>query len=76
MAWAAWASVATRAMAEFAEAAVADMAVIGRLVLIAFGVVFALSGALARRVMDQSQDRESEVQTHLAQQLRLFRLRR
>ena len=37
---------ATRAMAEFGEAAVAGMAVIGRLVPLAFGVVFALSGAV------------------------------
>ena len=36
----------TRAMAEFGEAAVAGMAVIGRLVPLAFGVVFALSGAV------------------------------
>ncbi len=32
--------------------------------------------ALARRVMDQSQDSESEMQTYQAHQLRLFRLRR
>ena len=37
---------ATRAMAEFGEATVAGMAVIGRLVPLAFGVVFALSGAV------------------------------
>ena len=37
---------ATRAMVEFGEAAVAGMAVIGRLVPLAFGVVFALSGAV------------------------------
>ena len=30
----------------------------------------------ARRVMEQSQDSESEVQTHQAHQLRLFHLRR
>ena len=41
------------------------------------GVIFGLLGlALARRVMEQSQDRESEVQTHQAHQLRLFHLRR
>ena len=41
------------------------------------GVIFGLLGlALARRVMDQSQDSESEVQTHQAHQLRLFHLRR
>jgi hypothetical protein len=34
------------------------------------------SSAWARRVMDQSQDSESEVQTHQAHQLRLFHLRR
>ena len=40
-------------------------------------VIFGLLGlALARRVMDQSQDSESEVQTHQAHQLRLFHLRR
>ena len=32
--------------------------------------------ALARRVMDQSQDSESEMQTYQAHQLRLFHLRR
>lgn len=36
----------TRAMAEFGEAAVAGMAVVGRLVPVAFGVIFALSGAV------------------------------
>ena len=40
------AAFATRAMAEFGEATVAGMAVIGRLVPLAFGVVFALSGAV------------------------------
>jgi len=41
------------------------------------GVIFGLLGlALARRVMEQSQDSESEVQTHQAHQLRLFHLRR
>jgi Na+-driven multidrug efflux pump len=41
------------------------------------GVIFGLLGlALARSVMDQSQDSESEVQTHQAHQLRLFHLRR
>jgi hypothetical protein len=40
-------------------------------------VIFGLLGlALARRVMDQSQDTESEVQTHQAHQLRLFHLSR
>lgn len=36
----------TRAMAEFGEAAVAGMAIVGRLTPIAFGVIFALSGAI------------------------------
>lgn len=36
----------TRAMAEFGESAVAGMAVISRLTPVAFGVVFALSGAV------------------------------
>ncbi|KAJ56389.1 multidrug transporter MatE [Actibacterium mucosum KCTC 23349] len=36
----------TRAMAEFGEAAVAGMAVIARMTPLAFGVVFALSGAV------------------------------
>jgi Na+-driven multidrug efflux pump len=36
----------TRAMAEFGEAAVAGMAIIGRMTPIAFGVIFAMSGAL------------------------------
>ena len=36
----------TRAMAEFGEAAVAGMAVVSRLTPVAFGVVFALSGAV------------------------------
>ncbi len=41
------------------------------------GVIFGLLElALARRVMDQSQDSESEMQTYQAHQLRLFRLRR
>ena len=41
------------------------------------GVIFGLVGlGLARRVMEQSQDSESEVQTHQAHQLRLFHLRR
>ena len=40
------AAFATRAMAEFGEAAVAGMAVIGRLVPLAIGVVFALSVAV------------------------------
>ncbi len=36
----------TRTMAEFGEAAVSGMAIIGRLIPVAFGVVFALSGAI------------------------------
>ncbi|MEM1428666.1 MAG: MATE family efflux transporter [Pseudomonadota bacterium] len=36
----------TRAMAEFGEAAVAGMAIVGRLVPVAFAVIFALSGAI------------------------------
>ena len=41
------------------------------------GVIFGLLGlAMARRVMDQSQDSESEVQSYQAHQLRLFHLRR
>ena len=36
----------TRAMAEFGEAAVAGMAIIGRMTPIAFGVIFAMSGAV------------------------------
>lgn len=36
----------TRSMAEFGEDAVAGMAVIGRLVPVAFGTIFALSGAI------------------------------
>jgi putative MATE family efflux protein len=36
----------TRAMAEFGEAAVAGMAIIARLTPVAFGVIFALSGAV------------------------------
>ena len=36
----------TRAMAEFGEAAVAGMAIVGRLTPLAFGVIFALSGAV------------------------------
>ena len=36
----------TRAMAEFGEAAVAGMAIVGRLTPVAFAVIFALSGAL------------------------------
>ncbi|KNG94986.1 MATE family efflux transporter [Pseudaestuariivita atlantica] len=36
----------TRAMAEFGEQAVAGMAVVGRLTPVAFGVIFALSGAV------------------------------
>jgi Na+-driven multidrug efflux pump len=41
------------------------------------GVIFGLHGlALAWRVMDQSRDGESELQTHQAHQLRLLHLRR
>ncbi|WP_085307790.1 MATE family efflux transporter [Planktotalea arctica] len=36
----------TRAMAEYGEAAVAGMAIVGRLTPLAFGVIFALSGAV------------------------------
>ncbi len=36
----------TRSMAEFGEAAVAGMAIVGRLTPLAFGVIFALSGAV------------------------------
>ena len=36
----------TRAMAEFGEAAVAGMAIVGRLTPVAFAVIFALSGAI------------------------------
>lgn len=36
----------TRTMADFGESAVAGMAIIGRLIPVAFGVVFALSGAV------------------------------
>ena len=36
----------TRSMAEFGEGAVAGMAIIGRLMPVAFGVIFALSGAI------------------------------
>ena len=36
----------TRAMAEYGEEAVAGMAIVGRLTPIAFGVIFALSGAI------------------------------
>ena len=36
----------TRAMAAYGEAAVAGMAIIGRLIPLAFGVIFALSGAV------------------------------
>lgn len=36
----------TRSMAEFGEGAVAGMAIIGRLTPVAFGVIFALSGAI------------------------------
>ncbi|MDU8942966.1 MATE family efflux transporter [Ovoidimarina sediminis] len=36
----------TRAMAEFGEAAVAGMAIVGRMTPLAFGVLFALSGAV------------------------------
>jgi putative MATE family efflux protein len=36
----------TRAMADFGEEAVAGMAIVGRLIPVAFGVIFALSGAV------------------------------
>ena len=36
----------TRSMAEFGEAAVAGMAIVGRMTPVAFGVLFALSGAI------------------------------
>lgn len=36
----------TRAMAEFGEEAVADMAIVGRLTPVAFAIIFALSGAV------------------------------
>ncbi|MEM9575847.1 MAG: MATE family efflux transporter [Pseudomonadota bacterium] len=39
-------AIVTRAMAEFGEAAVAGMAIVGRLSPLAFGVIFALSGAV------------------------------
>ncbi|TNF22541.1 MAG: MATE family efflux transporter [Rhodobacteraceae bacterium] len=39
-------AIVTRAMADFGEEAVAGMAIIGRLVPVAFGVLFALSGAV------------------------------
>ena len=39
-------AIITRAMAEFGEAAVAGMAIVGRLSPLAFGVIFALSGAV------------------------------
>ena len=41
------------------------------------GVIFSLLGlVLARRVIDEGKDYESEVQTHQAHQSRLFHLRR
>ena len=39
-------AIVTRAMAEFGEAAVAGMAIVGRLSPLAFGVIFALSGSV------------------------------
>ncbi len=36
----------TRAMAAFGEDAVAGMAIVGRMTPVAFGVIFALSGAI------------------------------
>ena len=39
-------AIVTRAMAEFGEAAIAGMAIVGRLSPLAFGVIFALSGAV------------------------------
>lgn len=39
-------AIVTRAMADYGEEAVAGMAIIGRLIPVAFGVLFALSGAV------------------------------
>ncbi|MEM1074054.1 MAG: MATE family efflux transporter [Pseudomonadota bacterium] len=39
-------AIVTRAMADFGEAAVAGMAIVGRLTPLSFGVIFALSGAV------------------------------
>lgn len=39
-------AIVTRAMADFGEAAIAGMAIVGRLSPLAFGVIFALSGAV------------------------------
>ena len=39
-------AIITRAMAEFGELAIAGMAIVGRLMPLAFGVIFALSGAV------------------------------
>ncbi|MGA9252989.1 MAG: MATE family efflux transporter [Roseobacter sp.] len=39
-------AIVTRAMAEFGEMAIAGMAIVGRLSPLAFGVIFALSGAV------------------------------
>lgn len=39
-------AIVTRAMAEFGEAAIAGMAIVGRLSPLAFGVIFSLSGAV------------------------------
>ena len=39
-------AIVTRAMAQYGEAAVAGMAIVGRLSPLAFGVIFALSGAV------------------------------
>lgn len=39
-------AIVTRAMADYGEEAVAGMAIVGRLVPVAFGVLFALSGAV------------------------------
>lgn len=39
-------AIVTRAMADFGEAAIAGMAIVGRLTPLAFGVIFALSGAV------------------------------
>lgn len=39
-------AIVTRAMADYGEAAIAGMAIVGRLSMVAFGVVFALSGAV------------------------------
>lgn len=50
----------TRAMAEFGEVAVAGMAIIGRMTPIAFGVIFAMSGALGPIIGQNSGARQSD----------------